>query len=819
MALLFENLRQLISVVDELRDVGLQNYISLPRIAAVGTQSSGKSSAIESIVGLDFLPRGGGVVTRRPLELRLVHLHAEDHKGEQAWAIFDQLPDKKFTNFNEVRQEIERQTDLVAGTKKGIVNDPIVMTVYSTTAPDLTVIDLPGVTRVAVAGSDQTGDIEKVTRDMTLHYISDPRTIILAVLPANQDVSTSDALQLARQVDPQGRRTIGVVTKIDIMDHGTDASRMLRGEDIPLKLGYVGVKMRSQADIVANKPVKASLEDEKDWFAKHRFYSKLPPGMVGTPVLIEKLTKILFTHIRRFLPQIKQEINDKRLKVDARLDELGHGVPLDDVERMQFMWTTLTDFCDMFKNTIKGNFDRKLQRYMANAAMPGGANSNSIEGGGSKVRQIMNDFLYDIVSDRMTVDMDDDSIGRAIEMHEGDSLPGFPSPDTFEFLSLPHLQKLISPSAELVNDVSSALDLMAQQLAQIVFRRFPKLSEAALEITQNIISRERETARAIVEQQVTCQTGYLFTNDPEYLSGHVNAENLYGIGEGAAPAKQEDTGKLGQAAQYVKDTSKSAYERVTGYDGRRAPRYSGPMVEEMRKRLDAYFSVVVWNVRDLVPKAVGYYLVRTVLDKLQFELIQALNHPEKIGILLGEPPHIQEERRQLVSQRAVLSKAHGVLTRDPTIAAAAFEADIDDESSNQSPTNQQAGTISGGAVSGAASVAGRALDTAAASVKSVASLAASAAGSAQQAVQRQAAAAVTSVASNPAVQKEMTNAALSAASNPAVQRQALGAAASMAANPTVRSTAGSTASSLFGTKTPPLGGPKKKGLFDDDGEM
>jgi len=306
MAALYENLRQLITIVDELRDVGLQHYISLPRIAAIGTQSSGKSSLIESIVGLDFLPRGGGVVTRRPLELRLVHLNTQEYSGDQAWAIFDKTSDKKFTNFDDVRAEIERQTDEVAGANKGIVNDPIILTIYATGAPDLTLIDLPGITRVPVKGSDQSEDIEKTTRDMTLHYVNDPRTIVLAVLPANQDMSVSDSLQLARNVDPQGLRSIGVITKIDIMDQGTDAAKMLRGEDVPLRLGYVGVKMRSQQDIISKKPVKESLKEEKDWFENHRVYGKLPPGMVGTPVLIDKLTQILFKHIRRFLPDIKK---------------------------------------------------------------------------------------------------------------------------------------------------------------------------------------------------------------------------------------------------------------------------------------------------------------------------------------------------------------------------------------------------------------------------------------------------------------------------------------------------------------------------------
>merc|ERR1712113_544449 len=101
------------------------------------------------------------------------------------------------------RQEIERQTEAVAGGNKGIVNDPIVLTVYATGAPDLALIDLPGITRVPVKGSDQREDIEKVTKDMTLHYVNDPRTIILCVLPANQDMSVSDSLHIQRQVDPQ----------------------------------------------------------------------------------------------------------------------------------------------------------------------------------------------------------------------------------------------------------------------------------------------------------------------------------------------------------------------------------------------------------------------------------------------------------------------------------------------------------------------------------------------------------------------------------------------------------------------------------------
>ena len=144
-------LRKLISVVDELRDVGLQKYINLPRIAVLGTQSAGKSSVLENIVGYDFLPRGSGVVTRRPLEMRLVHL---PNPNQKPWAVFEEVKDKKFTSFDDVRTTIEEVTEKVAGKNKGIVDKPIVLTIYSHTCPDLTLIDLPGITRIPLQGSD-----------------------------------------------------------------------------------------------------------------------------------------------------------------------------------------------------------------------------------------------------------------------------------------------------------------------------------------------------------------------------------------------------------------------------------------------------------------------------------------------------------------------------------------------------------------------------------------------------------------------------------------------------------------------------------------
>jgi GTP-binding protein EngB required for normal cell division len=210
----------LVNKIQEALDTSASKYnIQLPQIVVVGSQSSGKSSVLESIVGRDFLPRGSGIVTRRPLVLQLNHLpHGEDH------AIFGHSS-RTYTDFTEVRAEIERETDRVCGKNKDISHEPITLKIYSKDVIDLTLVDLPGITKVPVG--DQAHDIEMQIRELILEYIMSENSIILAISPANIDIANSDALKLAREVDPKGERTFGVLTKVDLMDEGTDALEML----------------------------------------------------------------------------------------------------------------------------------------------------------------------------------------------------------------------------------------------------------------------------------------------------------------------------------------------------------------------------------------------------------------------------------------------------------------------------------------------------------------------------------------------------------------------------------------------------------------
>nr|XP_021405250.1 dynamin-2 [Lonchura striata domestica] len=251
----------------------------------------------------DFLPRGSGIVTRRPLILQLIFSKTE-------YAEFLHCKSKKFTDFDEVRQEIEAETDRLTGTNKGISPVPINLRVYSPHVLNLTLIDLPGITKVPVG--DQPQDIEFQIRDMILQFISRESSLILAVTPANMDLANSDALKMAKEVDPQGLRTIGVITKLDLMDEGTDARDVLENKLLPLRRGYIGVVNRSQKDIDGKKDIRAALAAERKFFLSHPAYRHMAERM-GTP------------HLQRVLNQMEFDEKDLRREISYAIKNI-HGV-------------------------------------------------------------------------------------------------------------------------------------------------------------------------------------------------------------------------------------------------------------------------------------------------------------------------------------------------------------------------------------------------------------------------------------------------------------------------------------------------------------
>ena len=633
---LFRKLRKLINLIDQLRDCGVNEYIKLPRICSLGTQSSGKSSVLESIVGLDFLPRGDGVVTRRPLELRLCHINS----GEP-WAIFEERKGTKFTDFVKVRETIEALTDEVCKTNKNIIDKPIVLNVYSQTCPDLTLVDLPGVTRVPIG--DQPKNIEEITKNMARRYIDDPLTIILCVIAANSDIATSDGLMLAKEIDTSGTRTLGVLTKLDIMDAGTDARKALMNEEIPLKLGYVGVKNRSKQDLNNKISMAETARKEKEFFKSHPAYKNLPAGHLGTDVLINKLTKIYFRIIRENLPRIVKAINERLKTAEEELQSLGQPMPTDDAGKMSLLWNMINEYCDVFRKVLQGKYNNKRVNFLEGE-------------GGFKIKILYKKLLEEFTGDyKATAGYSDENINYALTIHEGDSIPGFPSVDAFIYLLRPQLEKLKDPIEECFQEVFQYLDFLSGKIMEKTFTRFPQAINDMTDLVSNYLMEERDKTKYLIDSIVDMEINYLFTNDYDYLNNFTTF-----IPKSNKPSQNNMSGG---------NDGKNQGNNNMNNDINPQPPIDAKniFIKEIRNRIEAYFKLIVRNLRDSVPKIMGNYLVKEIEENMQLKLYNKLYNAREMTDLLSEPESVAERRKELNDMIKVMRNAQKIIRRDPDL--------------------------------------------------------------------------------------------------------------------------------------------------------
>ncbi|EDL03660.1 mCG4784, isoform CRA_b [Mus musculus] len=292
-----EKVRPCIDLIDTLRALGVEQDLALPAIAVIGDQSSGKSSVLEALSGV-ALPRGSGIVTRCPLVLKLRKLkEGEEWRGKVS---YDDI-EVELSDPSEVEEAINKGQNFIAGVGLGISDKLISLDVSSPNVPDLTLIDLPGITRVAVG--NQPADIGRQIKRLIKTYIQKQETINLVVVPSNVDIATTEALSMAQEVDPEGDRTIGVLTKPDLVDRGAEGKVLdvMRNLVYPLKKGYMIVKCRGQQDIQEQLSLTEAFQKEQVFFKDHSYFSiLLEDGKATVPCLAERLTEELTSHICRW---------------------------------------------------------------------------------------------------------------------------------------------------------------------------------------------------------------------------------------------------------------------------------------------------------------------------------------------------------------------------------------------------------------------------------------------------------------------------------------------------------------------------------------
>ena len=701
---------QLIPVVNKLQDVfGAigQQGIDLPQICVVGSQSAGKSSVLENIVGRDFLPRGTGIVTRRPLVLQLYSITSESSEntnnntpttGEE-WGEFLHLPGQRFYDFAEIRAEIQRETERVTGRNKGISNKSINLKIFSPYVLNLTLVDLPGVTKVPTG--DQPEDVEDQIKAMCYEFINNPNAIILAVTAANSDLVNSDGLKMARAVDPDGERTVGVLTKVDIMDHGTDCSDILGNRVIPLRRGYIAVVNRSQKDIQDEIQIRKGLAKETQFFQSHPKYRNML-SRCGTNNLARTLNQILMHHIRDCLPDIKSRISGMIVSVQNNIDALGEATDAQGNSRLgATLLNILSKFASSFSNSVDGR----------------GSSDGAIEMaelyGGARISYIFNEvFGRRLKSIDPFEGLDDEDIRTAIANANGPRPSLFVPEISFDLLVRRQISRLEQPGIQCVDLVFDEMQRMAYQSETTELSRFPELREKVFEIVNQLLRNCVIPTQKMISNLISIELAYVNTSHPDFIGGKqavaqlnrklnqgveskssvidvssttstaatvngiaiptTQTKNITTSSSGNPPAP-EGMRLFGLLRQNGSDknnsnggTSSSSKDAVLV----KLPQVPDKMrsaaaptdrerveTEIIKSLISSYFDIVRKNFMDLVPKTIMHFLVNTFKEGLQNELVSNLYRETIMADLMRETEDIASRRKACREMKELLQRA------------------------------------------------------------------------------------------------------------------------------------------------------------------
>ncbi|GMF99449.1 hypothetical protein B5S30_g553 [[Candida] boidinii] len=685
---------QLIGTINKLQDAlaplgaGSASPVDLPQITVVGSQSSGKSSVLENIVGREFLPRGTGIVTRRPLILQLINrrssnksksnhqdlldIQTVDANGDKTennsdeWGEFLHLPGKQFFNFDDIRKEIVRETEAKTGKNAGISSVPINLRIYSPHVLTLTLVDLPGLTKVPVG--DQPKDIEKQIKDMILKFISKPNAIILAVNGANQDLANSDGLKLAREVDPEGVRTIGVLTKVDLMDEGTDVIDILAGRVIPLRSGYVPVINRGQKDIENHKTIRDALKDEKSFFENHPSY-RSKAQYCGTPYLAKKLNVILLNHIRATLPDIKMRIETALKKYQTELQSLGPELVS---SPSSVVLSVITDFCNDYTGILEGQ-----TKELSSLELSGGARISFV------FHEIYKNGVYALDP----FDQIKDADIRTIMYNSSGSAPSlFVGTQAFEVLVKQQIHRFEEPSLRCINLVFDELvRILSQILTQQEFSRYPLLKE---QISQIFIQYLREIlvpTNKFVTDIIQAEQTYINTAHPDLLKG---SQALAMVQEKLHPAKVQVDPKTGKPLKDQSSNNSPLIEEDKGSSffggfftsknkkrlaSMEAPpnvlRATGAMTdretqetEVIKLLIQSYFNIVKRTVADIIPKSIMLKLINESKIEIQKVLLEKLYNNKELENLVKENEVTTARRKECQKMVEVLKHASEIVS-------------------------------------------------------------------------------------------------------------------------------------------------------------
>ncbi|XP_010417985.1 PREDICTED: dynamin-related protein 4C-like [Camelina sativa] len=619
-----DRIRPLLDTVDKLRNLNvMREGIQLPTIVVVGDQSSGKSSVLESLAGIS-LPRGQGICTRVPLVMRLQSSHSPE---PEMWLEF---ADKRVdTDEEHVAEAISLTTDAIAGSGKGVSDNPLTLHVKKAGVPDLTMVDLPGITRVPVNG--QPENIYEQISAMIMEYIKPEESIILNVLSATVDFTTCESIRMSRQVDKTGERTLAVVTKADMAPEGL--LQKVTADDVSIGLGYVCVRNR-----IGEETYEEARREEELLFKTHPLLSMIDDEIVGIPVLAKKLTEIQAVMISRCLPGIVQKINEK---MDNSILELN---------KLPMVMTSTREASRTLMNII-GSTKLSLLRILVQvdfSEFPNDQNMKSTARLADMLGQLTDNLQAQQQPQNVTGEFLIDEI-KVLEECKSIRLPNFiPIPAFLALLS----QRVDSIQSKPVEFITQTWDYIEGVLLSILTKysaNFPQIQSSVKRAGRNLITKIKEQSVNRVIEIVQMEKLTDYTCSPEYMTAC--------------------TQKIASQETFINAVLNNTVCNLTSsgfgsFQISHLRKYNVQLLRQafdMKVRITAYWAIVVRRIVDSLALYLQFsvkHLVNSQFqDEMEAELMNLSGGGGVVEKMLEESPSVSSKREKVEKSIKLLKES------------------------------------------------------------------------------------------------------------------------------------------------------------------
>uniref|UniRef100_A0A3B1JAI2 Interferon-induced GTP-binding protein Mx1-like n=1 Tax=Astyanax mexicanus TaxID=7994 RepID=A0A3B1JAI2_ASTMX len=578
-----DRVRPYIDLIDSLRQLGVEEDLPLPSIAVIGDQSSGKSSVLEALSGV-ALPRGSGIVTRCPLELKLRKI-----KNGVQWraTISYSNVQIEFDNPALVERYVKEAQNKLAGDGVGICDELITLEIKSPEVCDLTLIDLPGIARVPVKG--QPEDIGDQIKNLIHRFIRKVETINLAVVPCNVDIATTEALRMAQEVDPEGKRTLAILTKPDLVDKGTEKNVLdvVRNQVISLSKGYIVVKCRGQKQIDEKISLDEATRVERDFFKHHEHFSCLLKEERATvKCLASRLTQELVDHIKKSLPVMLEQVNKQLWDLRKELSRCDGGPPLDPQKRKVFFISIVMKFNDKINHLSRGEV------------------SNSDDNLFVQLRAEFKKWMDHLDStDSSFYQTVQNVVNEYDQKHRGRELPGFSDYNVFETLVQRLVMQLKGPANYTLMLIREKIQKCFSDVSKECFSMYPFLHCVATNKIDNIQSKQEAKAEQRILEQFEMEQ-LVYTQDDIYF-------------------------KILNQAEFAEDKKKSE-------DKKKKKGSSFDSKSMFPKMLRTYYEIVVQRLADQVPMLIRYFMLKESSQLLCKEMLGLLDGANVTEVLREE---------------------------------------------------------------------------------------------------------------------------------------------------------------------------------------